>query len=89
VPGIGRRTAERIIVELREKVAVATSAGAGPVGATVSERSEASHPRALARDGLLELGYARGEAEELLMDTEGDSVEELIAHALRLARTRT
>jgi Holliday junction DNA helicase RuvA len=89
VPGIGRRTAERIIVELREKVAVATTAGAGPVGARVSGRFEASDPRALARDGLLELGYARGEAEELLMDTEGDSVEELIAHALRLARTRT
>ena len=35
----------------------------------------------LARDGLLELGYAPGEAEELLRDAEGDSAEELIAHA--------
>jgi Holliday junction DNA helicase RuvA len=89
VPGVGRRTAERIIVELREKVAVAGSAGARPPGATVPDRDEASHPRALARDGLLELGYVRGEAEELLMDAEGDTVEELIAHSLRLARTRT
>jgi Holliday junction DNA helicase RuvA len=88
VPGIGRRTAERIIVELREKVAVAGSAGARPASATVSERGEASNPRALAREGLLELGYPRGEAEELLMDADGDSVEELIGHALRLARKR-
>jgi holliday junction DNA helicase RuvA len=88
VPGIGRRTAERIIVELREKVAVPGSAGVRPGSATVSERGEASNPRVLAREGLLELGYLRGEAEELLMDADGDSVEELIGHALRLARTR-
>jgi Holliday junction DNA helicase RuvA len=88
VPGIGRRTAERIIVELREKVAVAGSAGAMPAGVTASERAEASDPRALARDGLLELGYVRAEAEELLMDAEGDSVEELMGQALRAARAR-
>jgi holliday junction DNA helicase RuvA len=88
VPGIGRRTAERIIVELREKVAVAGSAGARPGSSTLSERGEASNPRALARDGLLELGYVRGEAEELLVDADGESVEELIGHALRLARKR-
>jgi Holliday junction DNA helicase RuvA len=88
VPGIGRRTAERIIVELREKVAVPGSADARPASATVSERGEASNPRALAREVLLELGYLRGEAEELLMDADGDSVEELIGHALRLARKR-
>ena len=43
--------------------------------------------RALARDGLLELGYSPGEAAELLADAEGDSAEELIAQALRLARS--
>ncbi len=42
---------------------------------------------ALARDGLLELGYAPGEAEELLRDADRTtSAEELIAHALRAAR---
>jgi holliday junction DNA helicase RuvA len=85
VPGIGKRTAERIIVELREKVAVTSDGQAGPGASIVARRG--SGPRALARDGLLELGYALDEAEELLRDATGDSAEELIAHALRVART--
>jgi len=84
VPGIGKRTAERIIVELREKVGVS---GAGADEPIVARRGEHDHPRALARDGLLELGYAPGEAEELLRDAEGASAEELIGQALRLARS--
>ena len=51
-------------------------------------RRGAQHPRVLAREGLLELGYAPAEAEELLRDAEGESAEELIGHALRLARAR-
>jgi len=43
-------------------------------------------PRGLARDGLVELGYSPGEADELLQGAEGDSAEELLAHALRTAR---
>jgi Holliday junction DNA helicase RuvA len=80
VPGIGKRTAERIIVELREKVGeVAVS---GPI---VARRGDG--PMALARDGLIELGYAPEEAEELLSGAQGDSAEELLAQALRTART--
>ena len=86
VPGIGKRTAERIIVELREKVGQAGGAGAQADEAIVARRGE-GHPRMLARDGLLELGYSPAEAEELLRDAGGDSAEELIAHALRLARS--
>ncbi len=86
VPGIGKRTAERIIVELREKVEVKGGASADPEAPISARRGEVDHPRTLARDGLLELGYVPGEAEELLRDAEGDSAEELIAHALRLAR---
>jgi len=85
VPGIGKRTAERIIVELREKVGQAGGAGKQADQAIVARRGE-GHPRMLARDGLLELGYTPAEAEELLSDAGGDSAEELIAHALRLAR---
>jgi Holliday junction DNA helicase RuvA len=85
VPGIGKRTAERIIVELREKVGVAGGAGGGADEPIVARRGE-GHPRTLARDGLLELGYTPGEAEELLRDASGESAEELIAHALRLGR---
>ena len=86
VPGIGKRTAERIIVELREKVGVKSGADAGAGVPIVARRGEAHHPRTLARDGLLELGYGPGEAEELLRDAEGESAEQLISHTLRVAR---
>jgi holliday junction DNA helicase RuvA len=89
VPGIGKRTAERIIVELREKVGVKSGAGAGTDTPIVARRGESAQPRALARDGLLELGYAPGEAEELLREAEGETAEELIAQALRFARAES
>jgi holliday junction DNA helicase RuvA len=84
VPGIGKRTAERIIVELREKVSVAEAPIAGAPTGIVARRGQG--PRGLAREGLRELGYTPGEAEELLRDIEGDSAEELLAQALRTAR---
>ncbi len=83
VAGIGKRTAERIIVELREKVDVDGHAG-GPI---LAHRGEG--PRALAHEGLLALGYTPVEAEQLLREAgarEGESAEELIAAALRGAR---
>jgi Holliday junction DNA helicase RuvA len=84
VPGIGKRTAERIIVELREKVgADGAPGGERPI---LARRGEPLDQRVLARDGLLELGFAPGEAEQLLDGAEGESAEQLIAQALRLAR---
>src|SRR5881392_1880182 len=53
VPGIGKRTAERVIVELREKVAGELEE---TIAAAVAEGGEES-PRLLARDGLMHLGY--------------------------------
>ncbi len=85
VPGIGKRTAERIIVELREKVGV-EPAGDGGGSAIVARRGEAPPSRVLAREGLIELGFAPAEAEELLRDAAGESAEDLIAQALRAAR---
>ena len=78
VPGIGKRTAERIIVELREKVGDQSDA------ITVTRASD--DPRTLARDGLLELGFPAQQAEELLAQAEGDSAEDLIQAALKGAR---
>jgi Holliday junction DNA helicase RuvA len=81
VPGVGKRTAERIIVELREKVGEALGEG------IVARRSaDEDTPRSVARDGLVELGFAPTEAEALLADVEGDSTEQLIAAALRATR---
>ena len=79
VPGIGKRTAERIIVELREKVAGALEVESAIVAA------EEGDARALARDGLVNLGYQPLEAEQLLDGLEGEDAEELLAGALRKA----
>jgi holliday junction DNA helicase RuvA len=81
VPGIGKRTAERIIVELREKVA---AEGAGEI--RITRTSDDDSPRALARDGLLGLGFGPAEADELLDKASGESPEDLIAEALKAAR---
>jgi holliday junction DNA helicase RuvA len=78
-PGIGKRTSERIIVELREKVAGALEE---EVALTAGEDGD---PRSLARDGLVNLGYAPLEAEQLLDGIEGGDAEELLATALRKA----
>ncbi|MEA2313431.1 MAG: holliday junction helicase RuvA [Solirubrobacteraceae bacterium] len=87
VPGIGKRTAERIIVELREKVGIESGFAAGTRTPIIARRGEREHPRTLAREGLLELGYAPAEVEELLGEAQGENAEELIAQALRMARS--
>jgi Holliday junction DNA helicase RuvA len=78
-PGVGKRTAERIIVELREKV-----------GATLPEDTitvtRSDDPATLAREALLGLGYSANEIDALLQGASGDSTEDLLAHALRSAR---
>jgi Holliday junction DNA helicase RuvA len=86
VPGIGKRTAERIIVELREKVGVSDAEDLGASPAILARRGEPHEPRTLARDGLVELGFTPPEADQLLRDAAGESAEELISQALRVAR---
>jgi Holliday junction DNA helicase RuvA len=79
VPGIGKRTAERIIVELREKVAGEIDGDADGPALTADEED----PRALAREGLLNLGYTQPEVEKLLSGADGESPAEIVQSALR------
>jgi holliday junction DNA helicase RuvA len=81
VPGIGKRTADRIIVELREKV----TGESGIVDEIVITRAD-DDPRSLARQGLVGLGFSAQEADELLAEAAGETPEELIGEALRAAR---
>lgn len=80
VPGVGRKTAERLIIEMRDRIGrVAAVPGKGPVLAVAaSARSEAS-------DALVALGYKPAEVSKLLgrIDTDGHSVEDIIRQALR------
>jgi len=83
VPGIGKRTSERVIVELREKVAGELEEGVPAIAGAPDD-----DPRSLARDGLMGLGYTMAEAEKLLTTATGETPEELIGSALRAAGTR-
>ncbi len=83
VPGIGRKTAERVIVELRERIA-------GELAAEPSRAPSEAGARVLAREGLVGLGYDPAEAESMLEEAVADAgddpaPEDLIAAALRTA----
>jgi holliday junction DNA helicase RuvA len=80
VKGVGKRTAERIVVELREKVGVAT-----PDAPSVPALST-DDPRVIAHEGLVGLGYSPVEAEQMLAGLESETPEELISAALRGSR---
>lgn len=78
VPGVGKRTAERIIVELRERVEAA-------VGETAF-MAASDEPRLLARDGLVELGFSMQEATSLISAAKGETAEQIIAASLQKAK---
>ena len=78
VKGIGKRTGERILVELRDRFAKAPgSAGTVP--------SAMAGPRAEAVLALCALGLARAEAEQRIAAVKGEdhSLEDLVKLALR------
>lgn len=78
ISGVGKRTAERLIVELKDKIV--------PSGAPTVIRAVApDDPTMLARDALLGLGYNLAEAEGLLERASGETPEDLIAAALKAA----
>jgi Holliday junction DNA helicase RuvA len=89
LPGIGKKTAERLIVEMRDRVAnlgVVTQ-GAPAVGGGAIAGSAAS-PLDDALSALLALGYKPAEAQRMLraVDAEGLGTEDLIKAALQAGR---
>lgn len=85
VPGVGKRTAERIVVELRDKIAPGLAEVAGGGGA-LGSAAASSDPRILARQALEGLGFAPAELESMLAGIEADSVEDLVSAALKKSR---
>ncbi len=80
IPGIGRKTAQRVVLELKEKIAPLAAVPAGPG----SPRAGDGH--LVARDALVELGYSVAEAEERLATTDPDlPAAERVRLALRAA----
>jgi len=93
IPGVGRKTAERLIMELREKVAELSSA---QLEEELGAKPEATEPtedtvRADALSALLNLGYQRSAAEKAIDTALGDggdvTVESILRRSLKkLAR---
>ncbi len=81
IPGVGRKTAERLIIEMRDRLEKTTGTDAGKVAAASSE------PRNEAVDALVALGYKPAEVKRLLaqLETGGKSAEEIIRLALKRA----
>lgn len=82
VPGIGKKTAERLIMEMRDKI--------GSVGTPTlpgQKVSVESSPRSEATDALVALGYKVNEVNKLLdkLDIDDESAEDIIRLALRQA----
>jgi Holliday junction DNA helicase RuvA len=77
IPGIGKKTAERIVLELKEKL------GEAPVPISSAGGTQ---PHLVARDALVELGYSVGEAEHALAAVDPElSPEERVRQALKAA----
>lgn len=82
IPGIGRKTAERLVVEMADSIEQLD--GDEPGGEAVANRAEGE-----AHGALLALGYKPAEATQLLaeLDTAQLGAEELIREALKRAHT--
>ena len=85
VKGLGKKTAERIILELREKVSAAQQPAAGgkPAEAAPERVSDKEEDAVV---GLMSLGYTRAESVRAVrgaVEKGADSMEEIIMTALR------
>jgi Holliday junction DNA helicase RuvA len=78
IPGIGKKTALRVVLELKEKITLLSAVDAPHLGA--------GDGHMVARDALVELGYSVAEAEQRLAETDPDlSPAERVRQALRAA----
>jgi Holliday junction DNA helicase RuvA len=86
IPGIGRKTAERLVIELREKVAALTSAQleeALAMKAAATGEVRQDDVRADALSALLNLGYQRVSAEKALDNAIAEGGELTVETVLR------
>jgi len=80
IPGIGKKTAERMVVELRDRAADFAGGGAVFAGGAAVPADPASE----ASVALQQLGYKPAEVQRMLKQAEpGDSAEDIIRKALK------
>jgi len=82
IPGVGKKTAERLIIEMRDRIEASAPGGgkAAPLTVEANARNEAV-------DALVALGYKPKEVNNLIskLDIEDKSAEDIIRLALRQA----
>ncbi len=84
IPGVGKKTAERIVVELRDKIGeLSVGAAASASGAASDQGSDTAFDDALS--ALVNLGYQRNAAEKALQDSRKDGAELSVQKLLRAA----
>jgi Holliday junction DNA helicase RuvA len=85
VPGIGRKTAERLVIEMRDRLKATGGTASGALAGAAA--GSAATPQAEAFSALVALGYKPPEVTRLLqkVDPSVTSTEDLIRHALRAA----
>ncbi|NIR60391.1 MAG: Holliday junction branch migration protein RuvA [Gammaproteobacteria bacterium] len=86
LPGVGKKTAERLIVEMRDRLE--DWEGAIPASAAAPAGEHATGPLGEAVSALVALGYKANEASRMVRAVEGGaalSSEELIRRALQTA----
>lgn len=83
LPGIGKKTAERLIIEMRDRLPEQVAGVSSPIGSMASKQS----PQVEAIGALVALGYKQAEAEKRVkaVTTEDASSEQLIRLALQSA----
>jgi Holliday junction DNA helicase RuvA len=87
LPGVGKKTAARLLVEMRDKLSGSSLAPALAPGAPTESGGAGGDAKAIARQALMSLGYKPAESERLLggIDADGMDSEALIREALRRA----
>jgi Holliday junction DNA helicase RuvA len=82
IPGVGRKIAERLIVEMRDRIDAVPGM---PVNGAAAPAGDAHDPAGEAWNALVSLGYKPAEATRLLKGVESGSTEERIRRALQSA----
>lgn len=82
LPGVGRKTAERVIIDMRDRITAGSNGAQSGASVTANGGAE---PRTEAFNALVSLGYKPGEAQKMLdsVAVEKQTTEDILRNVLR------